>query len=87
MLNAINIKDVKLSIAELVKVLRKQEKLTQEQLAGKLGLSRITIKNLEGGNNATLDTLFKVLQYFDALGELRDYIDGQVLNKNQKSLY
>ena len=87
MLNVINIKDVKLSIAELVKILRKQEKLTQEQLADKLGLSRITIKNLERGNNATLDTLFKVLQYFGALEDFRDYIDSQVQNKNHKSLY
>lgn len=35
----------------LVKLLRDRDVLTQEQLAEKLGLSRLTIQNLESGKN------------------------------------
>jgi transcriptional regulator with XRE-family HTH domain len=86
MINIINIKDVKLKVGELVKVLRKRERLSQQQLAEKLGISRITIKNLESGQNTTLDTFFKVLQYFEMLEVFAGAIDNEI-NKNYDSLY
>jgi transcriptional regulator with XRE-family HTH domain len=87
MLDNLNIKDVKLQIGQLVKILRKKERLTQNQLGEKLDLSRITVQNLESGKNATLDTLLKVLQYFDKLQAFQDNIDNEISNNNYESLY
>lgn len=67
MLGPLSVKDVKMNVAELVKILPKRRNLSQEELAEKLNLSRITISNLELGKNATLGTLFKVFQYLEIL--------------------
>ncbi len=74
LINSPKIKDVKLEIGHLVKLYRKSEKISQQELADKLGLSRITIQNLESGKNFTIDTLLKVLQYFDKLNEYFEFI-------------
>jgi transcriptional regulator with XRE-family HTH domain len=87
MLQVVSIKAIKLRIGQLVRLLRKRDGLTQQQLAEKLGLSRITVKNLELGQNATLDTLFKALQYFDMLEELDRYFTGETEKRKYKSLY
>ena len=87
MLENLNIKFVKLRIGHLIKVLRKNEKLTQSQLGEKLDLSRITIQNLESGKNATLDTLLKTLQHFDKLKAFYDHIESEINNNNYESLY
>jgi len=87
MFDNITIKDVKTGIGSLVKTLRSREALTQEQLAEKLGLSRLTIQNLESGRNPTMDTLLKVLQHFDLLGGFNSYIESEIRNNNQQSLY
>ncbi|RCH56874.1 XRE family transcriptional regulator [Mucilaginibacter hurinus] len=87
MLIGVSIKETKLKTAEMVKVLRKREKLSQEQLAMRLNLSRITIKNLEAGKNATLDTLFKVLQYFDLLQSFADLVDRETGQQDYDSIY
>jgi transcriptional regulator with XRE-family HTH domain len=63
----LKIKDVKSEIAQLVKSYRKQQRLTQQELADQLALSRITIQNLESGKNFTIDTLLKVFNHFDTL--------------------
>ena len=63
----LKIKDVKSEIAQLVKSYRKQQKLSQQELADQLELSRITIQNLESGKNFTIDTLLKVFNHFDTL--------------------
>ncbi len=64
------IKEIKLSIGQLTKTLRKREGITQEALADLLGMSRITVQNLESGKNFTIDTLLKVIQHFDLLHEI-----------------
>ncbi len=87
MFDNVTVKDVKLQVGLLVKTLRNQASLTQEQLAEKLSLSRVTIQNLESGQNPTMDTLLKVLQYFDLLGSFNDYIETEIENNNQQSLY
>lgn len=87
MLNPVTIKDVKNQIGTLVKTLRDREDLTQEQLAEKLNLSRVTIQNLESGKNPTIETLLKVLQYFDLLDGLNNYIETEARNNTQQSLY
>jgi transcriptional regulator with XRE-family HTH domain len=87
MFDNVTVKDVKLQVGMLVKTLRNQASLTQEQLAEKLSLSRVTIQNLESGQNPTMDTLLKVLQYFDLLGSFNSYIETEIQNNNQQSLY
>lgn len=84
----IKIKDVKIKCGQLVRVLRKNAKMSQEELAGQLNMSRLTIQNLESGKNFTIDTLLKILQHFDLLlpihNALEDKIDEQ---ENLKSFY
>ena len=87
MLENITIKDVKNSLGKLVRMLRDREHLTQEQLGDKLGLSRLTIQNLEAGKNPTIDTLLKTLQYFDLLPGFEAYIATEMSNNSQQSLY
>jgi transcriptional regulator with XRE-family HTH domain len=85
---AITINDIKLKIATAVKALRKKENLSQDQLASLLVVSRITIQNLEAGKNFTIDTLLKVLQHFDMLGDINTQIEEAInSNKNIISLY
>lgn len=70
----IKIKDVKSEIGQLVRSYRKRDKISQEDLANKLDLSRITIQNLESGKNFTIDTLLKVVQHFELLSDLQDVL-------------
>jgi len=86
-LDSLSVKDVKLNIAELVKMLRKRQQISQEELAEKLNLSRITISNLELGKNATLDTLLKVFQYLELMESLNNYIAEEIKNNQYNSLY
>ncbi|MNV84854.1 hypothetical protein D3C71_1787560 [compost metagenome] len=85
---SVKIKDVKLEIGKLVRSLRKRENISQEQLAELLELSRITIRNLESGKNATADTLLKVLQHFELLAPLHQLIiNTRDENEQVESLY
>lgn len=84
----LKIKDVKSEIGQLVKSYRKQHKLSQQDLAEKLELSRITIQNLESGKNFTIDTLLKVLNHFEVLVEFNQFlIDKRKENEQLTSLY
>ena len=81
------IQTVKNRTGALVRLLRDRENLTQEQLAEQLGLSRLTIQNLEAGKNPTMDTLLKVLQHFDLLPGFDRYIESEYNRNNSQSLY
>ena len=87
MINPVSIKDVKLKVAELIKLLRKRRNISQEQLARQLGLSRYTITNIESGQNATLDTLLKILHHFELLEDFESFIGGEIRNNGYDSLY
>jgi len=88
MFNDVKIKDVKLLIGGLIKTLRKQNKITQIELAEILDISRITVQNVEKGKNYTIDTLLKILQHFDLLFMLQEEITKFTEdNKDVKSLY
>lgn len=88
MFELITIKDIQKALGEWCKLLRKREKLTQQELAKELGISPITISKLENGENATLETILKVLQYFDELNSLHRFIQTKIENLNDtKSLY
>jgi transcriptional regulator with XRE-family HTH domain len=84
----LKIKDVKIEMGLLVKALRKSERLSQQQLAEKLDLSRITIQNIESGKNFTIDTLLIVLEHFNQLNAFNEFIKNKIEeNKQIKSLY
>ena len=85
---SVKIKDVKLQIGQLTKVLRKKNKLSQEELAQLLDLSRITIQNLESGKNFTIDILLKIVQHFYLLDAFHQKLNEQLNeHKNLKSFY
>lgn len=84
----ITIKDVKVKTGKLVRLLRKREKISQDELAEKLGISRITVANMEAGKNFTIDSLLKVLRHFELLGEVDRLLDERIGdNEGTGSLY
>ena len=86
--DTIKIKDVKIDIGETVRLLRKHNGLSQQQLADLLSMSRNTVQNLEAGKNFTIDTLLKVLQHFDMLRNLKNEIEQVKTDiEDAKSLY
>ena len=88
MLDFITIKDVKNNIGAWCRQMRKAEKLTKQELAEELELSRFTIAKLENGENPTLETVLKVLQYFDEMKGLNNYINEKIEGlKDNQSLY
>lgn len=87
MFHLITINQVKTQVGELCKVLRNQAGLTQAELAELLGLSRLTIQNMEAGKNPTLDTVLKVLQHFDQLALIHNFFKEQTSLHQQPSLY
>lgn len=88
MISVVTIKNVQESIGEWCRLLRKREKLTQQQLAVELDLSPITISKLENGENATLETVLKILQYFEELDGFNRFIQSKITNLNDiKPLY
>ena len=84
----IKIKDVKAEIGQLAKSYRKKQKLSQQDLADQLGLSRLTIQNIESGKNFNIDTLLKVLNHFNLLTALNQFlIEKRNENEQFTSLY
>ncbi len=87
MLDAVTIKDVKNKIGEWCRQKRQSYELSQEDLAKALDMSRVTIQQLEGGKNVTLDTLLKVVNHFDGLDTLFQLIKQNIEDNNLDSLY
>jgi len=88
MFNTVEIKEVKKGIGSLVKSIRKNRKLTQNDLANTLNVSRNTIQNLESGKNFTADTLFKILKEFDLLDKFHhEIINAKKEIEQIESLY
>lgn len=87
MLDNLTIYDVKIHIAELSKASRKYEGISQEELAERVDMSRITIQNLEHPKNATLDTFLKVMQHFELLEKFDRFITDSIEDKSIDSLY
>ena len=88
MFETLEIKDVKIEMGQLIKELRKNQKLSQSDLADSIGASRTTIQNLELGKNFTIDTFLKVLSELDAMEHFnRHIVKSKNQFKNIKSLY
>lgn len=88
MFESVEIKTVKEAIGGLTRTMRKNRRLTQEELAQSTDLSITTIKKLEKGQNFTIETLLKVLKELDLLELLNSEItQAQAQVNNVKSLY
>jgi transcriptional regulator with XRE-family HTH domain len=80
--------DVKLDIGTWLRLMRKSRKLSQEELASELGMSRITLQNAENGKNITIDTLLLLLRHFDELEGIHKFIREKKEGlANTRSLY
>jgi transcriptional regulator with XRE-family HTH domain len=79
----VTIKDIKLSIGKICREKREAQKLSRDELATLLNLSRSTIQNIEMGKNSTIDNLLKVAYHFDLLHEIHQGL--QSLEKSQPS--
>jgi transcriptional regulator with XRE-family HTH domain len=86
-LKNVNIVDVKMNLANMLRSLRKRNSMTRAELAEELGVSRITIQNIETAQNVNIDTLLKVLQYFELLENFNDFISEERSNNAYGSLY
>jgi transcriptional regulator with XRE-family HTH domain len=88
MFNFVTIKELKSNIGHWCKQLRKAQNLTTQELAEELNLSRFTIAKLENGENPTLETLLKVLHYFDEMKALNQYVVNKTNDlTNNQSMY
>ncbi len=73
---------------KLLKRMRARHNLTQDELAERLSLSRITIKHVERGSNVTMDTLLLIFQHFDEIHSFRGFIRAKMEEYEEvKSLY
>ncbi len=63
----VTINDIKLSIGKICREKRQAQKLSREELATILNVSRNTIQNIEMGKNVTLDSLLRVAYHFNLL--------------------
>lgn len=58
---------MQLRIANCLNVFRAKQRLTQEQLAKEIGVTRATIISIEGGGyNPSLELAFRIARYFQA---------------------
>ncbi|WP_428845484.1 helix-turn-helix transcriptional regulator [Azotosporobacter soli] len=58
---------MQLRIGNCLNVFRAKRKLTQEQLAKEIGVTRATIISIEGGGyNPSLELAFRIARYFQA---------------------
>ncbi len=67
----VTINDIKLSIAKICREKREAQKLSRDELAALLNISRNTIQNIELGKNSTIDNLLKVAYHFDLLSQIQ----------------
>ncbi len=78
---------VKLKFGELIRLLRKRQGLTQDELGNKLNLSRITIQNVEAGRNATMDTMLLLMQHFEVMSSYNELLETWISDNSYDSLY
>ena len=87
MIDAVTISQVKSQLGELCKQQRQNYKMSQEDLAEELSLSRYTIQKFENGKNATLDTVLKIANHFDLLDKLFQALKELENTNDINSLY
>ena len=70
-------------ICASLKQMRLNKNLSQEQMAQKSGLNRVTISRMEAGRAATLLTLVQVLRALDKLDILNSFREEPVISPMQ----
>lgn len=85
MFNFTSIKEVQEQLGLWCKSLRTNENMSQQELAEELGVSRLTIANVENGKNFTIDSLLKILQHFGQLEKFNQWAKNNIINT--KSFY
>lgn len=69
---------MKLKINSRLHVLRAEQRITQEQLAKEVGVTRATIVAIEGGDyNPSLELAFKLARFFNVRIEDIFSVEGQ----------
>ena len=63
-----------------VKLLRKKQGMTQEDLANHSGLSLTPIKYLESGKNISLDKFLKILRSLGRISEMEDVLPDEIIS-------
>ncbi len=76
MKSQIKIIEVQHKIGKVIEYCRKREKLTQEELAERIGSSRPTISNIENGKVANTNSILKIFKYFDILQDLDAFYES-----------
>lgn len=65
-------------IGRLVKLIRLQKNITQQQLADQVGLNRTTISQLENGRTSSLLSFIEVLRGLNMLEILNKFSEGPI---------
>ncbi len=76
----ITINSTIINLGKLIYNLRKNEGLSQEQLAKLINVSRLTIIKIEKGKSTKIDTIFSILKYFDLLEDFNKLITDKKEN-------
>jgi transcriptional regulator with XRE-family HTH domain len=87
MFHRIKVSDVRIQIGQLLRNLRKRERISQQELADRIGVSRVTVYNIETGKNANIDTWLLILEHFDALAEFSEFMRQQNDTIDTGSIY
>lgn len=75
-------------VGRKIRQLRKQHKLTQTELAGRIGIHQSDLSRMEKGEyRVSLDTLFRILSEFElSMGEFFGEVKKDALQPNQVQL-
>ena len=76
------------SVISNVDIISELEKIKRAQQTTKAGTKKSYISKLENGENPTIETLLKVLQYFNKMQTFNQYVVREIEKiDNNKSLY
>ena len=81
----IKISEVQRKIGEIVEAYRKKERLTQKELAIRIGASRPTISNIENGRGVNTTIILKIFKYFNGLHELNAFFESMLIQIEEET--
>lgn len=73
-------------LAELgarIRTLRKNAKMSQAELAERVGVSRVNISEIERGSNTTISTFLRILKVFNRLDALQEMMEVPTISPKQ----
>jgi transcriptional regulator with XRE-family HTH domain len=87
MANAQKIRQVQL-VGRKIRQLRKQHKLTQTELSGRIGIQQSDLSRMEKGEyRVRLDTLFRILAEFEmSMGEFFDEVNRDTVTPKEAQI-